>query len=128
MYWRLRVADRHFGVFIGFALLSLCLHYRGVDEDQPLTILAARVGLVDAGVVGSYVIADFSLLVEMTDPAFDPVFDFLSARPYSIVGDEVQPSESKEGAWARVMHFALHDDEGGTSDPFDDLLFLDGTR
>lgn len=99
-----------------------------MDNEEPYTVLVASVGLVDAVRVGSYVIADFSLLVEMTDPAFDPVFEYLSARSYSIVADAVQSSESKEGAWARVMHFELHDDEDGTLDPFDDLPIISGTR
>ncbi|GAY11669.1 hypothetical protein [Pseudonocardia sp. N23] len=99
-----------------------------MDNEEPLTVLAERVGLVDAVVVGPYVIAEFSLLAEMTDPAFDPVFDFLSARSYSIVADAIQSSESKEGAWARVMHFELHGDEDGASGPFDDLPFRTGTH
>lgn len=103
------------------------MQYRGVDNEESLTVLAANVGVVDAVLVGSLVIAEFSLLTEMTDPAFDPVFDFLATRSHTVVADAIQPSETKEGAWARVMHFALHD-EDGSSDPFDDLPFRAGTH
>ncbi|MBN9112811.1 MAG: hypothetical protein J0I34_28980 [Pseudonocardia sp.] len=98
-----------------------------MDNGESLTVLAANVGVVDAVLVGSLVVAEFSLLTEMTDPAFDPVFDFLATRSHTVVADAIQPSETKEGGWARVMHFALHD-EDGSSDPFDDLPFRAGTH
>ncbi|RTL66822.1 MAG: hypothetical protein EKK42_15650 [Pseudonocardiaceae bacterium] len=74
---------------------------------------------------GPTILAEFSVLLELTDPELDPLFDVLGGRCFLIPVDRVEPDPGMYHRQARVMFFALLGEHDETVPHFCGARFTD---